>query len=77
MLISESNKQNGATDKQKKVAELFESRVSVVAADISLDRLGVDDETYNMLQLETDIIIHSAAQVTRIFFKKSISSFKT
>ena len=52
------------SETQEIVADAFDSRVTVIKADLSLEQLGVDEETYNMLQYEVDIIIHAAAQVT-------------
>ncbi len=65
MILADKNKQ--ATECQQLVAEAFETRVSVIKADMSLEQLGVDEETYNMLLLEVDIIIHTAAQVNLVY----------
>ena len=64
-ILAEPNTQS--TEKQELAAAAFDSRVSVIKADVSLDQLGVDEETYNMLLYEVDIIIHSAAQVNLIY----------
>ncbi|XP_075266110.1 uncharacterized protein LOC142358577 isoform X2 [Convolutriloba macropyga] len=55
------------SETQEIVADAFDSRVTVIKADLSLEQLGVDEETYNMLQYEVDIIIHAAAQVNLVY----------
>ena len=61
MILPDKTKQ--PSELQEMIQDAFDSRVTVIKADLSLEQLGVDEETYNMLMYEVDIIIHAAAQV--------------
>ena len=48
----------------ERFTELVEEKVVAVAGDLSQDRLGMDEETYQRLQAEVQLIINCAAMVT-------------
>ncbi|EFC37790.1 predicted protein [Naegleria gruberi] len=53
-------------EEKKSLLETFNSRVSVILGDISMNRFGLDQDIYNKLETDIDTVIHCAANVNFI-----------
>jgi thioester reductase-like protein len=58
----------GVYDAEGALDEEFRRRVTPVLGDVSRDKLGLDDRTWDRLAEETDVTIHAASRTTLITF---------
>ncbi|XP_065058654.1 uncharacterized protein LOC135686369 [Rhopilema esculentum] len=69
ILSSSPEKQS---DEQKRLAQLFQKRVTAVKADVSLINFGLSEEDYAHFAVEIDFVIHAAAAVNLIYPYKAL-----
>ncbi|WP_433684726.1 SDR family NAD(P)-dependent oxidoreductase [Nocardia sp. CA-119907] len=60
-------------DPDGSLGEAFEARVSVVLGDVSQDRLGLDEQTWQRLPHEVDLTVHVAGRTTLVTFYDALA----